>query len=110
MNKERDPKRDTHQPPSTSTELEYEPTIVALERSEEKEQDLGEKVYEGSTGGEAEEDETERRFKSREERILEMKLRREQQAQRQAAMLEKLAIIQELKGVLEVRAQSKINK
>jgi hypothetical protein len=110
MNKERDPKRDTHQPPSTSTELEYEPTIVALERSEEKEQDLGEKVYEGSTGGEAEEDETERRLKSREERILEMKLRREQQAQRQAAMLEKLAIIQELKGVLEVRAQSKINK
>jgi hypothetical protein len=49
-----------------------------LERSEEKEQDLGEKVYEGSTGGEAEEDETERRLKGREERILEMKLRREQ--------------------------------
>lgn len=51
---------------------------MSLERSEEKEQDQSEKVYEGETGGETEDDETERRIKSREERILEMKLRREQ--------------------------------
>lgn len=51
---------------------------MVLERSEESEQHQIEKVYEGVTGGETEEEETERRLKSREERILEMRRRREQ--------------------------------